>query len=331
MRAWGVAFLWLALPFSALARDQIRVVGSSTVFPFVAMAAEQFGEKSGFRTPIVEENGTGGGIALFCAGMAPQTPADIANASRPIKPAEREICAKNGVREIIEIPFGVDGIVVANAKQMPSVNFTLTQLFLALAKQVPQGGKLVANPYRQWSDVDPALPARAIEVYGPPPSSGTRDSLVEILGSAGCKLPEYIAAYPDEAARKDACHALREDGMFIEGREDDNIIVMKLGANTNAFGIFGYSYLEQNADRVQGNPINTVLPTYANISSATYPLSRVLYVYVKQQAIGLIPGLSEFSRELVSEDAVGEEGYLTLKGLIALPKERQDTVRSSLK
>ncbi len=310
--------LMVVLAAPALARDQIRVVGSSTVFPFVAEAAEHFGEKTRFRTPIVEENGTGGGIALFCSGLAPDVPADMANASRAMKESERAFCAENGVTDILEIPLGYDGIVVANTKQMPVVSFTLHQLFLALAHEVPQGGGLVPNPYRRWSEIDPSLPEREIEVYGPPPSSGTRDSLVEILGSVGCKLPEYIAAYPDEAERKDACHALREDGRFIEGREDDNIIVMKLGANPDAFGIFGFSYLDQNADRVQGNPVDGVLPTYEHISAGGYPLARVLYVYVKKQAIEHIPGLKEFSQELTSEDAVGEEGYLTLKGLITL-------------
>jgi phosphate transport system substrate-binding protein len=328
---WALLLVLAAsLASPAVAREQIRVVGSSTVFPFVAVAAEQFGEKTNFRTPIVEENGTGGGIALFCSGTAPETPADMANASRPMKDAERALCASHGVTEITEIPFGYDGIVVANAKSMPAAPFTLQQLFLALAREVPQDGKLVPNPYHHWRELDPALPDRAIEVYGPPPSSGTRDSLVEILGSVGCKLPEFVAAYPDEAKRKEACHALREDGPFIEGREDDNIIVMKLGANSNAFGIFGYSYLDQNADRVQGNPVDGVLPTYENISAGKYPLARVLYVYVKNQAIGVVPGLSEFAGELVSEDAVGEEGYLTLKGLIALPKERQGEVREAL-
>ncbi|MBY0354934.1 MAG: substrate-binding domain-containing protein [Rickettsiales bacterium] len=304
-----------------MARDQIRVVGSSTVFPFVALAAEQFGEKTEFRTPIVEENGTGGGIALFCSGKAPKTPADVANASRPMKPVERALCAEHGITEIQEIPFGVDGIVMANTRRMPQEHFTLLQLFMALAKQVPKDGQLIANPYERWSEIDPALPDRAIEVYGPPPSSGTRDSLVEILGSVGCKLPEYVAAYPDEAKRKEACHALREDGPFIEGREDDNIIVMKLGANPDAFGLFGYSYLDQNMDRVQGNPVDGVLPTYENISNGSYPLARTLYVYIKLQAIDKIPGLAAFAKELESDDAVGEEGYLTLKGLIALPKK----------
>lgn len=323
--------LILCCPYGAGAREQIRMVGSSTVFPFAAMAAEQFGEKTEFRTPIVEENGTGGGLALFCSGTAPQTPADMANASRPIKDSERELCTRNGVADITEIPFGYDGIVVANAKSMPTVNFTLKQLFLALAKQVPQDGTLVANPYRRWREIDPSLPDRPIEVYGPPPSSGTRDSLVEILGSAGCALPEYAAAYPDESRRKEACHALREDGPFIEGREDDNIIVMKLGANPDAFGIFGYSYLDQNADRVQGNPVEGVTPTYENISDGHYALARVVYVYVKNQAVGVIPGMAEFARELVSPEAVGGEGYLTLKGLIALPEERQAAIRESLK
>lgn len=305
---------------SAMAREQIRVVGSSTVFPFVAVAAEQFGEKTRFRTPIVEENGTGGGIALFCSGPAPDVSADMANASRQMKPAERALCEENGITEITEIPFGYDGIVVANTREMPAIHFTLQQLFLALAMQVPKEGRLIENPYQKWSDIDPALPDRDIEVYGPPPSSGTRDSLVEILGDIGCRLPEYVAAYPDESARKEACHALREDGAFIEGREDDNIIVMKLGANPEAFGIFGFSYLDQNADRVQGNPVNGVTPTYDNIASGGYPLARILYVYMKNQAIGIVPGLAEFAQELVSEDAVGEEGYLTLKGLIALRK-----------
>jgi phosphate transport system substrate-binding protein len=235
---------------AALARDQIRVVGSSTVFPFTTAVAEQFGSKSGMKTPVVESTGTGGGIKLFCSGVGAEFP-DFANASRQINKGEVEACAKAGVREITEIKVGFDGIVLANSKAGPDLDVTIPQLWQALAKQVPQGGKLVANPYKSWNQIDPSLPDEPIEVLGPPPTSGTRDAFVELVMDHGCaEFPEVKAL--DEAAKKAACQTVREDGAYVDAGENDNLIVQKLAANPAAFGIFGYGFLDQNVDKLKG-------------------------------------------------------------------------------
>ncbi len=314
------------------ASDQIRIVGSSTVYPFVTVAAEEFGNSTKFSTPIVEATGTGGGFKLFCAGVGSEYP-DIANASREIKWSERELCAKNGVKAITELKIGYDGIVLANSKDEEHYNLTKEQIFLALAKKLPIEGKLVDNPYKKWSDIDKSLPDVKIEVYGPPSTSGTRDAFVELVMEPSCKdLTEFKAAYPDKKDRKKACHMMREDGHYVEAGENDNIIVQKLRSNPRALGIFGFSFLEQNADTVQGSTISGVDPTFENISSGSYGISRSLYVYIKNAHIGITKGLKEFAAELVSEDAAGEYGYLTDKGLIPLSedelKEMQERVNS---
>jgi phosphate transport system substrate-binding protein len=319
-----VVFFFCALALSwsapASARDQIRIVGSSTVFPFSTAVAEQFGRSAGFKTPVVESTGTGGGIKLFCGGAGLQHP-DIANASRRIKPSEVELCAQNGVKEIVEVRIGFDGIVVANAKKHPRYALTLEQLFRALVKQVPVDGKLVPNPYRKWSDIDPKLPAEAIEVLGPPPTSGTRDAFVELAMEGGAKKIAMLAelAKKDENAFKAAAHAIREDGVYVEAGENDNLIVQKLEANPKALGVFGFSFLDQNADKIQGSTIDGVEPSFENIAAGTYGISRSLYFYVKKAHVGLLPGLPEYIAEFTSERAAGPDGYLAEKGLIPLP------------
>ncbi len=300
---------------------QIRIAGSSTVFPFVSAAAEQFGRAGTFKTPIVESTGTGGGFKLFCSGSGTSQP-DIANASRPIKESEVALCKEHGVEQITEVPIGFDGIVIANAKGSPHVSLTKEQIFKALARKIPAEGKLVDNNHAKWSDIDPALPAKGIEVYGPPPTSGTRDAFVELVMEEVCtKLPEFAAAFPDEKQRKQQCGLLREDGKYIDAGEDDNVIVRKITSNPDALGIFGFSFLEENEKTVQGNPVDGVEPSFENILAGAYKVSRSLFVYVNNHRIGQTPGIVEFLTELTSAAAMGEEGYLADKGLIPLPPE----------
>ncbi|MDG1286878.1 MAG: PstS family phosphate ABC transporter substrate-binding protein [Rickettsiales bacterium] len=300
------------------AREQIRIVGSSTVYPFTTVAAEQFGNNTDYKTPIVESTGTGGGFKLFCAGIGEKFP-DFSNASRMIKQTEVEMCAANGVKEIAELKIGFDGIVMANSKETKQYSLTLNQIFKALAKQLPQEGKLIDNPYTSWNDIDPTLPATKISVYGPPPTSGTRDAFVELVMEKACKdLPEFKAAFPDKKARKKACHLLREDGAYIEAGENDNVIVQKLKANADALGIFGFSFLEENSSALQGSLVDNVSPSFDNISSGKYPVSRSLFVYAKAAHAKVIKGMKEFTAELTSSEAIGDEGYLLEKGLIPL-------------
>ena len=307
-------------------RDQIRIVGSSTVFPFTTTVAERFGKSTDFKTPVVEATGSGGGLKLFCSGVGIATP-DMANASRRIKASEVANCAQNGVKNIIEAKIGYDGIVIANAKTAPIIDLTLAQLFLALAKDIPTAnGQTEPNPYTTWTQIDPSLPDVKIEVLGPPPTSGTRDAFVELAMEGGCQTIAWVADLHDTDinAYKTLCHTIREDGAYVEAGENDNLIVQKLGANPSAFGIFGYSFLEQNADSVQGAQINGVSPEFEAIASGDYPISRSLYFYVKKAHVGVVPGIAGFLREFTSEDAWGEDGYLVDKGLIPLTEEERE-------
>jgi phosphate transport system substrate-binding protein len=301
------------------ARDQITVVGSSTVYPFTAAVAEQFGRAGKFKTPKVESTGTGGGIKLFCNGIGPQHP-DVANASRAMKKSEFETCAKNGVTDILEIKIGFDGLTIAENKTGALSALTKKQVYLALAKTIPVNGQMVANPNKTWKDVDASLPAIKIEVLGPPPTSGTRDSFLELFMEAGCDLEN-----------KKACHAIREDGAFIEAGENDNLIAQKLAANKNALGVFGYSFLEENTDKLKGLKIDGIAPSFETISSAKYTAARPLFVYIKKQHIGVIPGLKEFANEYVSDKAIGEEGYLSDRGLVSLDKSDLVKTRNDVK
>ncbi len=309
----------------AAARDQIRIVGSSTVFPFATAVAERFGKTTNYRTPVVESTGSGGGLKLFCAGIGQNTP-DIANASRRIKASEIKRCADNGVKDIAEVKIGFDGIVLANSRKAKHFDLSLKDIFLALAKDVPDGeGKTKPNPYKTWKDVNAALPDAKIEVMGPPPTSGTRDAFVELAMEGGCTSFSWIKALKktDKNAFKALCHTMREDGAFIEAGENDNLIVQKLRANPNALGIFGFSFLEQNSDTVQGSKIGGVEPEFEEIASGNYPVSRSLYFYVKKAHVGMVEGIKEFVTEFSSDDAWGEEGYMADKGLIPLSdKER---------
>ena len=311
---------------SAVARDQIRIVGSSTVYPFATVVAEKFGKQTKFKTPVVESTGSGGGLKLFCTGVGVQTP-DITNASRRIKASELKKCKANGVTSITEVKVGYDGIVMANSKASPLLKLTRRQIYLALAKTVlGTDGKLVANPNKKWSDVDPSLPDLKIEVLGPPPTSGTRDAFAELALEGGCKTFPAIKAMKKKNKKryKAICHSVREDGAYVEAGENDVLIIRKLEANPKAFGVFGYSFLDQNADRVQGSLIEGNAPTFENIAEGKYPVSRPLYFYVKNAHVGAVPGIKEYLSEFTAEKAWGDEGYLTDKGLIPMPvAERQ--------
>jgi phosphate transport system substrate-binding protein len=302
-----------------VARDQITVVGSSTVYPFTTTVAENFGRTGKFKTPKIESTGTGGGIKMFCNGIGPVHP-DAVNASRAMKKSEFETCAKNNVTDILEIKIGFDGLTIAENKAGPLSSLTKKQVYLALAKTIPVNGKMVANPNKTWKDVDVSLPAIKIEVLGPPPTSGTRDSFLELFMEEGCELEN-----------KKQCHAIREDGAYVEAGENDNLITQKLVANKNALGIFGYSFLEENKDRIKGLKIDGVAPEFESISSGEYTAARPLYIYVKKQHIGVIPGLKEFANEYVSEKAIGEDGYLSDRGLVSLGKSDLAKVRNDVK
>ncbi len=332
--AAAVTALSLASVTQAQARDYIAVVGSSTVFPFATTVAENFGRKGTFKTPKIESTGTGGGIKLFCAGVGVDNP-DIANASRRIKDSEFDQCVAKGVTEILEVKIGYDGIAIASSKKAKAMDLSLKDLFLALAKDVPNpdgSGTLVANPYQTWRDVNPALPDIKIEVLGPPPTSGTRDAFAELAMEAGCKQLDLIKVMEktDKKRFQAVCMGVREDGTYIEAGENDNLIVQKLQANPKALGIFGFSFLEQNRDKVQGAQIDGVAPTFETISSGQYPVSRSLFFYVKKAHIGTIPGIPEYVTEFTSEAAWGPEGYLADKGLIPLPeKERKGVAKAA--
>ena len=318
-----------AISGAAQAREQIRIVGSSTVFPFSAAVAEQFGKSTSFKTPVVESTGSGGGLKLFCAGSGDAHP-DITNASRRIKKSEVEKCATNGVKEITEVKIGYDGIVIANSKKADRFELSLKDVYLALAKNVPAGeGKTMANPYKTWKDVNASLPATKIEVLGPPPTSGTRDAFVELAMEGGCKTVGWVKAMKktDKKGYKALCHTIREDGAYIEAGENDNLIVQKLDANPKALGIFGYSFLDQNADKMQGSTINGVSPEFEAIADGSYPVSRALYFYVKQAQVGKVPGIDAFLKEFTSDKAWGDEGYLADKGLIPMPHEERAQFR----
>ena len=323
-----------AISAAAQARDQIHIVGSSTVFPFATAVAEEFGKTTNFKTPVVESTGSGGGLKLFCRGVGVQHP-DIANASRRIKSSEVDNCASNGVTDITEVKIGFDGIVMAGSKAAPRMSLTLQHIWLALASKVPEngiaGGSLIENPYRNWLDIDPALPDHPIEVMGPPPTSGTRDAFVELAMEGGCKAFAEIAAMKktDKQSYKRICHSIREDGAFIEAGENDNLIVQKLVANPNALGVFGFSYLDQNRDKVLASTINGVDANFDSISDASYPVSRSMYFYVKGAHIGVIPGIAEYVDAFTSEEAWGAYGYLADKGLIPLPDAEREAMRAS--
>jgi phosphate transport system substrate-binding protein len=310
------------------ARDQINIVGSSTVYPFSTVVAETFGNKTGIKVPKIESTGSGGGMKLFCKGLGTSHP-DITNASRRIKKNEFNKCKENGI-DVVEIKVGYDGIVIANSKKAKLLNLTKRQIFLALAKQVPEGnkegGNLVDNPNKKWSDIDPNLPNKKIEVLGPPPTSGTRDAFNELAIEGGCKTFPKLKAIKkqDKKKYKAICRAVREDGAFIEAGENDNLIVQKLVENESAFGVFGFSFLIENEDKIQGSTVDGMAPTMETIADKSYGVSRPLYFYVKLAHVDVIPGIREFLEEYTSEDAWGPGGYLEERGMIPMPESERE-------
>ena len=310
---------------SAVARDQIKIVGSSTVYPFATVVAERFGKTSGFKTPVIESTGSGGGLKLFCKGLGTEHP-DITNASRRIKSKEVKKCSKNGVTDITEIKVGFDGIAMANAKSGPTLELTLKDIYLALAKDVPadaNGDTVKPNPYKTWNEVNPSLPNAPIVVIGPPPTSGTRDAFNELAIERGCKKFPGRAALKkkDKKLYKSQCRSIREDGPYVEAGENDNLIIEKLVADPGALGVFGYSFLDQNRDKVKAAKVDGVFPEFEAISSGKYPVSRSLFFYIKNAHASVIPGIKEYVKEFTSAKAIGKDGYLVSKGLIPLAED----------
>ena len=311
----------------AQARDYVSIVGSSTVYPFATVVAEQFGKSTRFQTPKIESTGSGGGLKLFCAGVGVNHP-DVANSSRRIKRSEVDRCHENGVTDVIEVKVGYDGIVLANSRKSDVMEVSRRDVFLALAREVPDpagGDRLVPNPYQTWKDVNDTLPDTRIVVLGPPPTSGTRDAFAELALEGGCKTFDFIEAMQkqDKQAYKAVCHSIREDGAYVEAGENDNLIVQKIEADPGAFGVFGFSFLDQNMDKLQGSKVDGVAPEFEAIASGDYPVSRPLYSYVKKAHVGQIPGIEGYLAELTSEKAWGDDGYLTDKGLIPMPEEER--------
>ncbi|MBC8012873.1 MAG: PstS family phosphate ABC transporter substrate-binding protein [Methyloceanibacter sp.] len=335
----AVAALCTAGP--VLARDQIKVVGSSTVFPYTQAVAEEFGKKTGRKSPVVESTGTGGGMKIFCQGVGEANP-DLTGASRAMKKSEWELCTKNGVGDITEIQIGYDGLSVAQSKQGKPIDLTKAQLFLALASEAPDGDKLVPNPYKKWSEVDKALPDVVITVYGPPPTSGTRDAFVELAMHEGCKALDYYKKKKGEMEKADfdkliteKCTPMRQDGPFIEAGENDNLIVQRIEADPNALGVFGYSFLYENQDKLQGVKVAGIEPSFDTIADHSYGLSRPLFIYIKNAHRKVIPGMNEFLAEYTSDEAMGKDGYLHERGLVVLSpdllKEMQDRAKNGEK
>ena len=304
----------------AQARDQIKIVGSSTVYPFSSYVAEELGATTKYPTPVVESTGSGGGMKLFSEGLGMETP-DISNASRRMKKSEYQRCQKNGVSDVIEVMFGYDGIALAQNVDNDSLHLSLKDITLAVAKEIPQGGKLIPNPYRYWDEVNADLPHREILIYGPPTTSGTRDAFEELVMEAAS---EKIEAYGGEYTQ------IRSDGVYVPSGENDNLIVQRLTKDKDALGIFGYSYLDENRDRIQAAFIKGVQPEPETIASAEYPVSRSLYFYIKVDHLDKVSGMQEYVDLFLSEKMIGEFGYLKSVGLITLPKQKRDAIREKV-
>ena len=285
---------------NSYSRDQIKIVGSSTVYPYATVVAEKFGKGGKFKTPVIESTGTGGGMKLFCAGVGANHP-DITNASRAIKPKEKTLCEKNGVTDIIEIVVGNDGISFAHSVNSPDADFTKEQLWRALAAKVDVDGKLVENPYKKWSDIDSSLPNKKIEILVAPPTSGTRDAWNSLVMAKGCTKTAKSIYEADGKKAKKECVKIREDGYAVEAGENDTLIVQKLTSNPDAYGFFGYSYLVANKDKIKASAVNGVKPSLQGIQDYSYPIARPLFFYVKKAHVGVIPGIEEFLKEFTSK------------------------------
>jgi phosphate transport system substrate-binding protein len=324
----AIATTAVVVACGAQARDQIQIVGSSTVFPYSQAVAEEFVHTTDFDSPVVEATGTGGGMKVFCEGIGEAFP-DITGASRAMKPSEYELCVRNGVTDITEVLLGHDGIAIAQSVGGTEMDLTKAELFMALAAEVPVDGEIVDNPYERWSEIDPSLPDMPIRIFGPPPTSGTRDAFVELVMEEGCAGFDAVAALPEER-REAVCQRMRQDGPFIEAGENDNLIIQRLRSDPAALGIFGYSFLYENEDTLRPVAIEGVRPTEETIASGEYGISRPLFLYIKNAHRGVIPGLEELIREYVSENAFGPEGYLAERGLIPLDDARREQVRAAV-
>ena len=317
----------IAISGAASARDQIKIVGSSTVYPYATVVAEKFG-KSGFKTPVIESTGTGGGMKLFCAGVGTQHP-DITNASRAIKSKEKKLCAQNGVKDIVEIVVGNDGISFAHSVKAKDMNFTKEQLWRALAHDVEIDGKMVKNPYKKWSDIDKSLPNKRIKILVPPPTSGTRDAWNSLVMGKGCTKAAKAAYKAKGIKAKKGCRKLREDGLAVEAGENDTLIVNKLAADPDMFGLFGYSYLVANKDKIKATKIEGKKPSLASIQDYSYPIARPLFFYVKKAHIGTVPGIKEYLKEFTAKGTMGPKGYLTDIGLVPLDSKSYKKTRTA--
>ena len=313
---------------NSYSRDQIKIVGSSTVYPYATVVAEKFGKGGKFKTPVIESTGTGGGMKLFCAGVGANHP-DITNASRAIKPKEKTLCEKNGVTDIIEIVVGNDGISFAHSVNSPDADFTKEQLWRALAAKVDVDGKLVENPYKKWSDIDSSLPNKKIGILVAPPTSGTRDAWNSLVMANGCTKTAKSIYEADGKKAKKECVKIREDGYAVEAGENDTLIVQKLTSNPDAYGFFGYSYLVANKDKIKASAVNGVKPSLQGIQDYSYPIARPLFFYVKKAHVGVIPGIEEFLKEFTSKKAMSNRGYLAQIGLVPLASDKYQSTRTA--
>ena len=313
---------------NSYSRDQIKIVGSSTVYPYATVVAEKFGKGGKFKTPVIESTGTGVGMKLFCAGVGANHP-DITNASRAIKPKEKTLCEKNGVTDIIEIVVGNDGISFAHSVNSPDADFTKEQLWRALAAKVDVDGKLVENPYKKWSDIDSSLPNKKIEILVAPPTSGTRDAWNSLVMAKGCTKTAKSIYEADGKKAKKECVKIREDGYAVEAGENDTLIVQKLTSNPDAYGFFGYSYLVANKDKIKASAVNGVKPSLQGIQDYSYPIARPLFFYVKKAHVGVIPGIEEFLKEFTSKKAMSNRGYLAQIGLVPLASDKYQSTRTA--
>lgn len=316
---------------AATAREAIRIVGSSTVFPYTQAVAEQFANLTGAPSPVVESTGTGGGMKIFCAGVGANTP-DITGASRAMKSSEYQLCVSNGVTDITEALIGFDGLSIAVSRRNDvEWDLSLADVYLALGAQVPVNGEWVDNPYTKWSEVNPNLPDVEILAYGPPPTSGTRDAFVELAMHAGCEELDFVKSGGFEGDWvKENCSRMRTDGPFVEAGENDNLIVQRLQADPNAVGIFGYSFLFENLDTLKPVRIEGVEPDQDTIADKSYPVSRPLFFYVKNAHRGVIPDLDAFLEEYMSDDALEPGGYLSERGLVPLSDARRQDLQDAV-
>ncbi|KDB56872.1 phosphate ABC transporter substrate-binding protein [Anaplasma phagocytophilum str. CRT35] len=325
-----VFFLACALISWEVRADHIRVVGSSSVFPFISSIAEEFGRFSSYRTPVIESVGSGMGFNMFCAGANPGTP-DVAMSSRKIKDAELALCASNGVRDVIEIGLGYDGIVIASSRQNAQIDLRLKDLYSALSKYslTDEYGQIPINKYGKWSEIRSDLPEHDIEVYGPHKNAGTYDILLDYVVRAVCiSSKNFVDTYHDVEERKSICSEIRNDGKYIEVATSENVIIQKVSKNSSAFGILSFSFLIKNQNEVQGNKVAGVEPTYETIASGKYVLSRPMYIYVKKEHLNTTAGLREFIKEVLRPESIGGEGYLVNLGFIPLTEEKLQETRS---